>query len=83
MPLLTGDKLSKKILDVRPDIPIILCTGHSELITKDKAQAMGIREFIMKPLDMGNLSMMINRVLNNNKPGYSYQEKRDASGATF
>jgi len=44
MPKLTGGELAKEILTFRPDIPIILCTGFSEIFTEELAREMGIRE---------------------------------------
>jgi PAS domain S-box-containing protein len=63
MPKMTGGMLAKEFMSIRPDIPIILCTGYSELITKEKAEAMGIRAFVMKPLVTRDLSTTIRRVL--------------------
>jgi CheY-like chemotaxis protein len=63
MPNMTGDQLAKKLMEIRSDIPIILCTGFSELITKEKAKAMGIREFVMKPVVMNKIAETIRRVL--------------------
>ncbi|MBW2002275.1 MAG: PAS domain S-box protein, partial [Deltaproteobacteria bacterium] len=56
MPKMTGDELAKELMGVRPDIPIILCTGFSEYITEEKAKAMGIRKFVMKPLIMREMA---------------------------
>ena len=50
MPHMTGDKLALELMKIRPDIPIILCTGHSKLISKEKARRLGIRAFVIKPL---------------------------------
>jgi len=50
MPDMTGVELSKKIFSVRKDIPMILCTGYSALITLEKAKKSGFKEFIMKPV---------------------------------
>ncbi len=50
MPNMTGVDLAKDILMIRPDIPIILCTGFSDMISEEKAKNIGIRKFIMKPL---------------------------------
>ena len=50
MPHMTGDKLAQKLIKIRPDIPIILCTGHSKQISEEKAKDMGIRAFVMKPI---------------------------------
>jgi PAS domain S-box-containing protein len=50
MPNLTGAELAKKMLAIRPDIPIILCTGYSEIMTEENAKDLGIRGYVMKPL---------------------------------
>jgi CheY-like chemotaxis protein len=63
MPHMTGDKLTEEILRIRPDIPIILCTGFSEMISEDKAKSLGIREYILKPLIMNNLAEKVRKVL--------------------
>ena len=63
MPNMTGDDLSKELLRIRPDIPIILCTGFSASITEKKAKAIGIREFALKPYVMRDLSKTIRKVL--------------------
>ena len=48
---------------MRPDIPIILCTGYSETISKEKAESMGIDGFVMKPLSKNELAEAVRRVL--------------------
>lgn len=63
MPLMTGDKLAKELLKIRPDIPIILCTGHSSLISEKKALAMGIKAFILKPLIKQKLATAVRKAL--------------------
>jgi PAS domain S-box-containing protein len=63
MPNMTGEKLAGKILEIRPDIPIILCTGYSEHITEQRAKTMGIRAFVMKPMVMRDLANKIRDVL--------------------
>jgi PAS domain S-box-containing protein len=68
MPNMTGDKLSKELMKIRPDIPIMLCTGFSERISEEKAKAMGIKDFIMKPLAMGDLAKRIREALENEHP---------------
>jgi len=50
MPKLTGAELSKEVLLIRPDIPIIMCTGHSENINKKDAEEIGIKVYMSKPL---------------------------------
>lgn len=63
MPGLTGKELSEQLMAIRPDIPIILCTGFSEVINEEKARAIGIREFIMKPVVITDLARVIRRTL--------------------
>ena len=63
MPQMTGEQLAKELMKIRPAIPVILCTGYSERMTKEKAQNMGIRAFAMKPLAIQDLSKIIRKVL--------------------
>jgi PAS domain S-box-containing protein len=63
MPNMTGDKLSREIMQIRPDIPVIICTGYSERIWEEKAKIMGIRAFAMKPLIMADLAKQVRNVL--------------------
>jgi two-component system, cell cycle sensor histidine kinase and response regulator CckA len=55
-PEMTGILLARKLLQIRPDIPIILCTGYSDLVTKDYTRELGIRVLLMKPLVTQNLA---------------------------
>jgi len=63
MPAMTGDRLAQNILGLRSDIPIILCTGYSKDITEEKAKSIGIRAFIMKPVEMRVMAETIRKVL--------------------
>jgi PAS domain S-box-containing protein len=63
MPGLTGKELSKELMAIRPDIPVILCTGFSELIDVRQAKETGIRELVMKPYVTGSLARTIRKVL--------------------
>lgn len=63
MPHLTGEVVAKELLRIRPDIPIILCTGFSHTMTEEKAKAIGIRAFLMKPLGRRDLALAIRHVL--------------------
>ena len=67
MPDLTGTKLASELLAIRADIPIVLCTGFSTLITEEKAKAIGVREFVMKPLVMRDLATTIRNALDGQK----------------
>jgi len=64
MPGMTGVDLSREILKIKPNIPIILCTGYSELITEEKAKAIGIQGFALKPLNFRSITELICQVLN-------------------
>ena len=64
MPNLTGAELAVEVMRLRPSMPIIICTGYSELIDKDMAMGMGIREFLQKPLEKIELAQAVRRVLN-------------------
>jgi CheY-like chemotaxis protein len=63
MPRMTGETLAREILSLRSEIPVILCTGFSELINEEQAKAMGIREYMTKPLVMSELARTLRRVL--------------------
>ncbi len=63
IPNLTGLELAIQMLEIRPDIPIILCTGFSKTVTKQSAQEVGIREFLMKPLRMEPLGKLLHNIL--------------------
>ncbi|MBU0993598.1 MAG: response regulator [Proteobacteria bacterium] len=63
MPKMTGDELSRRILSIRQDIPIILCTGYSHQISPEKARDVGIRELLYKPIEIRELASAIRRVL--------------------
>ncbi len=59
MPQLTGDKLARALLEIRPQLPIIVCTGYSHRMSPEKAQEIGIRSFLMKPLVVDTLARTI------------------------
>ncbi len=63
MPNMSGDKLSAELIKIRPDIPILLCTGFSENISEKKAASLGIKGFLLKPIAMNDLSQEIRKVL--------------------
>lgn len=50
MPGYTGAELAKKMIQIRPNIPVILCTGYSEVVDENKARAQGIQRFMQKPV---------------------------------
>jgi len=63
MPHLTGYDLSRKILKIRPNLPIILCTGYSESLSTRKARAAGIREYLLKPINRKEIAETVRSVL--------------------
>jgi PAS domain S-box-containing protein len=63
MPNMTGEQLAGEIAKIRADIPVILCTGFSEMMSEEKAESLGIKGFLMKPVVMKDLSNMIRKVL--------------------
>ncbi len=63
MPNMTGKELTQRIREIRRDIPIILCTGFSELVSEQEAKIMGIQAFIMKPVLKGEMARTIRRIL--------------------
>jgi len=63
MPRMTGSEFTKELMRLRPDIPIILCTGYSELMGEEEAKAMGIREFFKKPVRSQEMLERIRSVL--------------------
>jgi CheY-like chemotaxis protein len=67
MPRMAGALLAGELLKVRNDIPIILCTGHSETISPERAKEIGVRELLMKPLTKRELAQAIRRVLDAKK----------------
>ncbi len=68
MPNMTGEKLAEALMRVRPDIPVILCTGFSHHMDEEKALDMGIRAFVMKPFDFKDVAQTIRKVLDS-QPG--------------
>jgi PAS domain S-box-containing protein len=63
MPDMTGADLARRMMRLRPDIPIILCTGYSNLIDEHSAKVLGIKKFALKPLTKGVIAKLIREVL--------------------
>ena len=64
MPGMTGYELAGKIRQIRPDIPILLCTGFEEKDIMEKMQKTGIKGYIMKPVNRRDLAVAVRRLLN-------------------
>jgi PAS domain S-box-containing protein len=67
MPEMTGDILARKILEIKPGLPIILCTGYSDRITQDQVYKIGIMRYIQKPLINDDIAVIIRDVLDEKK----------------
>lgn len=63
MPLMTGEQLAREMIAIKADVPIIICSGHSEAIGSEKAQAMGVKELLMKPISLPEMSQKVRMVL--------------------
>ena len=67
MPNMTGDRLARELVAIRSDVPVIVCTGFSERMNHEKAEAFGIKGFLMKPIVKSEMAHMIRRVLDEAK----------------
>ena len=72
MPNMTGDSLAIELMKIRPDIPVILCTGYSKKISDESASEMGIKAFLYKPIVKAYLAKTVRKVLD---------EAKDSTGA--
>jgi len=63
MPHMTGEKLAIEVKKIRPDVPIILCTGFSEKMTPEHAKNLGIDALLLKPITLSDLSRTIRNLL--------------------
>ena len=63
MPEMTGDILAEKILDIQPGLPVIICTGYSNLMSPDRARSIGIRELVEKPYTSEEIALAVRRLL--------------------
>ena len=63
MPGLTGDQMARQMLSIRPDTPIIVCTGFSEAFDQQRAHAIGIRQTLMKPVTMQAIAHAVREAL--------------------
>ncbi len=63
MPDITGDKLAVELIRIRPDIPVVLCTGYSKHISNETASKIGIKAFLYKPATTEELARTIQKAL--------------------
>ena len=67
MPHLTGAELARKMIEIRQDMPVILCTGYSEMINEEKARNIGARGYVMKPVNRADLAKAVREALDGGK----------------
>lgn len=63
MPGMTGDRLAQKLLAIRPDLPIIVCTGYSEHVSPEEAGSIGVQRVLLKPVTRDDLSRAVREAL--------------------
>ena len=59
MPRMTGIELAKKLISIRPQLPVILCTGYSSQVSEEQARQAGVRCFAMKPINANDLVRLV------------------------
>ncbi|MBN1103017.1 MAG: response regulator [Deltaproteobacteria bacterium] len=79
MPHMTGMFLAQEVMRVRPDIPVVLSTGYSELLTEAKLRGAGIRGLVIKPFVARELAVAVRKALDEKKGS----PKAQASMSTF
>ncbi|MBT8349701.1 MAG: response regulator [Deltaproteobacteria bacterium] len=67
MPNMTVDQLAVEMMNIRPDIPVILCTGYSKIISDEMAAEIGIKAFTYKPVLKADLAKTVRKVLDETK----------------
>ena len=68
MPGMTGFELARRLLALRPDLPVILCSGYGSAVSEEMARQAGIRLLAAKPLTKNGIGALIRRVLDEGKP---------------
>ena len=63
MPQMTGDRLTAEVMKIRPDMPVIICTGYSERMSAKKAETLGVRKYIEKPIELQQLASSLREIL--------------------
>ena len=68
MPGMTGIDLARRILQIQPGIPVILCTGFSSLISEEQVKQLGIKGFLTKPMTKKALATALRKALDDKLP---------------
>ena len=63
MPVLSGEQFTRELLETRPDLPVVICTGYSERLTAERARQIGARALVNKPLDRALLARLMREAL--------------------
>jgi len=63
MPKMTGTELAEECMRIRPDLPVVVCTGFSEILSEEKARAIGISEYVTKPVVKNEIASAIRNAL--------------------
>lgn len=63
MPNMAGDKLAMELMKIRPDVPVILCTGYSKRISEETASEIGIKALAYKPILKADLAKTVRKVM--------------------
>lgn len=67
MPEMSGDILASKLVQIRPDIPIILCTGNTSIISQERVCKSDFKDFLLKPFTIKDITHSIHKILDNNQ----------------
>ncbi len=71
MPGMTGDALARELMNIRPGLPVIICTGYSQIINAERAMQMGIKALVMKPILINELAAAVRKALGRDAPSRS------------
>ncbi len=79
MPKITGDRLAQQIVAIRPELPVILCSGFSNRVDECKAAALGIRAYVRKPILREQMARIIREVLKKKTPSAASHKSKTKS----
>ena len=75
MPRMTGDQLTRELLKIRPNVPVMIYTGFNENISPEKALASGAKALLIKPLQRYELAKIVRQLLDGRASGYPHKSK--------
>jgi DNA-binding NarL/FixJ family response regulator len=78
MPNMTGEQLAMEMISIKPGIPVIICTGFSDENDVNRAKAMGVKGYLMKPIAISDLAEMVRNVLDEVADNTLANEKKEA-----